>query len=340
MRRRAPRLRSRPQDLLDGCTVFNLITTLLIESRTPHARSALPLLCWALQGPQHTLHFASRVLERLGVRTCAYHLASEHTARLPTPFACVLRRAGDAAKLAVVVRRYTDGVAVQEGDGAIHDLSHREFAAAWDGIALVVEGAGDRAEIEALRSAEASARAQFDAHFGVREGFMSPAECDDIAHLVGARFTRSVVGDAREISTSRTSQSAYLSDLVAPLQAEIIERARALVGDSTLAFENLQVVRYGRGETYQCHYDVDVREPPARSSSFGYRAWTVLVYLSDDFEGGQTWFPIADKMVTARKGAALYFRNRTDDGQPNAFALHTGLPVRSGIKQAMNIWSK
>ncbi|WP_407351421.1 prolyl hydroxylase family protein [Luteimonas sp. R10] len=340
MRQRDFRLRSRSLEILDGCTLFNLISIFLAEGRVPHSRAQLANACWSSQGEEHSLSYVAKLLDRVGIGTSGYYLASRRTHQLTPPLFCFLTRHPGRRSLAIVLRRYKDGVVVHEGAGEAMAMSRREFAAVWDGVALVTEGATDQLIADEQRGMDERSLEQFRASFGLKAGFLDASECDEIVGQASRHFQRSVVGRALEVSPVRTSQSAYLNSSLIPMQASIFDRARQLVSDAELEFEDLQVVRYGPGESYQCHFDVDMHSPPGQSSAFGLRKWTILVYLTDDFVGGETRFPLFGESIAPRKGAALYFRNYTDEENPNPFALHTGTPVRSGAKFAMNVWSK
>jgi prolyl 4-hydroxylase len=68
------------------------------------------------------------------------------------------------------------------------------------------------------------------------------------------------------------------------------------------------------------------------------RILTALVYLSDDYEGGETTFPHIGLSFRGRTGDALIFRNAGPDGRPDPLSLHAGLPVTKGIKYLASRW--
>jgi prolyl 4-hydroxylase len=65
---------------------------------------------------------------------------------------------------------------------------------------------------------------------------------------------------------------------------------------------------------------------------------TILLYLSDDYEGGETSFPKAGCSFRGRIGDALLFRNVTESREPDPMAIHAGLPVRRGAKIIASRW--
>lgn len=64
----------------------------------------------------------------------------------------------------------------------------------------------------------------------------------------------------------------------------------------------------------------------------------MLVYLNEDYEGGETFFPRFDLKVRGRRGDALLFRNTLDDGRPDERTAHAGLPVTRGVKLIASRW--
>jgi prolyl 4-hydroxylase len=80
-------------------------------------------------------------------------------------------------------------------------------------------------------------------------------------------------------------------------------------------------VRYSPGNYYTPHSDTGLN----RSD----RYFTVICYLNDDFEGGQTSFPQLDYRITPRSGKAVIFP---------ATYLHCAEPVISGEKYILVSW--
>lgn len=146
----------------------------------------------------------------------------------------------------------------------------------------------------------------------------------------------------------------------------IEERARAFQGWRPYVFiETLWAQKYGPGGHYAYHYDWSNALPGAgRISSF-------MVWLEDRCEGGGTRFPRLERPkdgawcrfmeceegdseeeerldasgmgigVTFKpiKGNAVYWENMKTDGTGYEESWHAGLPVISGTKIGLNIWS-
>jgi prolyl 4-hydroxylase len=74
--------------------------------------------------------------------------------------------------------------------------------------------------------------------------------------------------------------------------------------------------------------------------SSGPRIYTYLIYLNDDYEGGETAFPKLNIAVKPKKGKCVVFQNTLPqpDGRIPLEALHGGNPVTSGNKWICNKW--
>lgn len=85
--------------------------------------------------------------------------------------------------------------------------------------------------------------------------------------------------------------------------------------------ERFRCYRYEPGQRFATHYDgAFIRNPQERS-------WlTFMVYLNEEFTGGETDFPVEKTKITPRTGMALLFQHHT---------LHEGCTVRSGTKYAL-----
>lgn len=166
-------------------------------------------------------------------------------------------------------------------------------------------------------------------------GFLSDDECEAIRRAALRKgLSRSVVVRTGT-STSRTSSTTFLAEADDPVVTTVFDKVTALLGATKDRFENLQVIRYERGEEYKAHYDPcfkcdgNDKDLP--------REHTVLIYLNDDFGGGSTDFPEAGVSVRPVKGMAAVFRS-LQDGRIVRGSKHCGAPVTDGTKWAATVW--
>lgn len=91
---------------------------------------------------------------------------------------------------------------------------------------------------------------------------------------------------------------------------------------------------------FRQHFDafnLDDEDGRRFAENGGQRTITVLVYLNDVIQGGQTSFPNLNLNVQPRQGMALIFFPATVDGILDPQALHAALPAVD-TKYVSQIW--
>ncbi|KAI0856892.1 2OG-Fe(II) oxygenase superfamily protein [Xylaria cubensis] len=196
------------------------------------------------------------------------------------------------------------------------------------------------------------------------DGFLTSDEQVHLQSITKDTFSRSAVADNTGIQgqrQTRTSQSTSVvrDDIVRCIE----ERALLFQGFDTprTHLEPLQLVKYGKGERYHFHTDWFTNAAHASSAIGGNRQSSFFAYVSaENITGGGTNFPMVtpphdarwcafidcdepwENGVTFRPvvGNAVFWSNLLDDGTGDQRTLHAGLPVTSGSKLGMNIWTR
>lgn len=166
--------------------------------------------------------------------------------------------------------------------------------------------------------------------------FLTDEECDYLARRAEPRLQPTMVIDratGRSIyHPVRRSDSMHFGvsneDLVV---SAINRRIAAASGTVTEQGEPLQLLRYGPGGEFKPHHD-------AEKEGGNQRILTALVYLSEDYDGGETRFTQTGFSFRGRKGDILLFSNVWSDGRPDPLAEHAGLPVLRGTKLVASRW--
>ena len=152
-----------------------------------------------------------------------------------------------------------------------------------------------------------------------------------------------VIGEGGQntvMNNVRTSHNTFLSDKY-PVVQNVYDKLSNIIGIDKSHFEDLQVVRYHPGQLYKAHWDACYEE--SKCDDFlkrgGNRYATFLLYLNDDFQGGETHFPLRNKKIIPEKGkAALFFNLDENNIDKLENSKHAGLPPTSGIKWMCNVW--
>jgi prolyl 4-hydroxylase len=171
-------------------------------------------------------------------------------------------------------------------------------------------------------------------------GFISPAVCDWIVARARGRLIRARVYDAMSgtdlVSETRTNTAANftLAD-VELLDLLLQARMSAACGVPMRNMEAPAVLHYDVGEVNDDHYDFVDPQTPGYAQEIarnGQRIVTFLVYLNDDYEGGETSFRRLGFNHKGRRGEGLFFVNALASMQPDLRTLHAGCPPTRGEK--------
>jgi prolyl 4-hydroxylase len=104
-------------------------------------------------------------------------------------------------------------------------------------------------------------------------------------------------------------------------------------------FEAPAVLHYDVGEQITPHFDfIDPRSPDYEQQVKvqGQRMFTFLIYLNDDYEGGETGFPEIGIEHRGRRREGLLFANIDTRGDPDLRMLHTGKAPTRGEKWVLS----
>lgn len=163
----------------------------------------------------------------------------------------------------------------------------------------------------------------------------SPGEADYLRRLAEPGYEPSVVRqESGELVRDRirTSDGSTFHWLIEdPAVHALNRRLAALSGSLAEQGEPLQILRYRPGEQYHSHLDF-------LPGSDNQRLLTALIYLNEDYEGGETEFVRVGLKVRGRKGDVLVFRNIRPDKSANPLSQHAGLPVTRGAKYLASRW--
>lgn len=171
---------------------------------------------------------------------------------------------------------------------------------------------------------------------GIISGFLTPAECRYLIEAALPILQPSVVVDpmtGRFIRDPiRTSDAAGFPFVAETPAIHAINRRIALAtATSPEQGEPLQVLRYRPGQEYKAHSD-------ALPATDNQRVLTLLVYLNDAYEGGETDFLTPGISFRGKVGDAILFRNADPAGRPDPQARHAGRPVTHGEKIIASKW--
>ena len=126
------------------------------------------------------------------------------------------------------------------------------------------------------------------------------------------------------------------SDLIVEM---IRQRIANQIGAPLDCLEMAQVLHYGVGQEFVLHCDfLDPQLLGEEIERNGQRVATVLIYLNESFEGGETSFPRLGVNHRGKTGDVLVFGNVDGAGRPDPRSQHAGRPPISGEKWVFSQW--
>lgn len=171
-------------------------------------------------------------------------------------------------------------------------------------------------------------------------GFVSPPICDWLMARAAEKLKRAEIYNGapttNRVGSARTNSirgfALHEIDLVQLLLQARMSKA------SGIPFSHMEapsVLHYAVGQEFVDHYDfIDPNTQGYQQviAQYGERTVTFLVYLNDDYEGGETAFPRLGVSHKGMRGEGMFFTNALPSGGPDLRALHAGRPPTHGEK--------
>lgn len=171
------------------------------------------------------------------------------------------------------------------------------------------------------------------------ENFLDEQDCSDIIEIAQKYFIKTTTL-GKTIEGYRVADGMWMDNNFA-LSKKYKNKVSEITGLPVENMETVHVVKYEIGGEYKTHHDFFHPGESYYENEMkrgGQRIKSALVYLNDDFTGGETEFPRIGIKVTPKKGKLVLWDNMLEDGNLDYDSLHAGLPVISGTKYIAVIW--
>ncbi|WP_374702523.1 2OG-Fe(II) oxygenase [Bacillus sp. M6-12] len=166
---------------------------------------------------------------------------------------------------------------------------------------------------------------------------LSDEECEELIMLSKAKMQRSKIGATRDINQIRTSSGMFFQENENNTIIKIEKRISSIMNIPMEHGDGIQILKYTPGQEYKAHFDFF---SPISGASFNNRISTIVIYLNDVEQGGETFFPKLNFSVFPQKGMAVYFEYFYNDTELNEQTLHGGAPVIAGEKWVATQWMR
>lgn len=177
------------------------------------------------------------------------------------------------------------------------------------------------------------------------DDFLTPGECDSLIQTAKEKglFTSTINNDKGQQIVDfdiRKSNQTWLKDDDSCVVKKVSERLQQYVPLPLEHQEDMQVVKYDATDFYRRHYDTPYQSEAIKHFNrfCGPRVATFLIYLNDDFQGGETDFILAGKTVVPKKGKAILFYNLDINLTLIPESIHVGKEILQGEKWIANKW--
>lgn len=167
-------------------------------------------------------------------------------------------------------------------------------------------------------------------------------ECDFVINESekSGKYTRSTIYNTElkrsEVADMRTSTSFVDDDnIFYDIRQKAFDLIKTKLPHITLNhLEMAQIQKYEDSQFVRSHVDYFNDGKQITNSD---KMATLIVYLNDDFDGGETFFNHLGFKIKPEKGSALFFDYDYSE-IINRKTRHEGLPVYNGIKYIITFW--
>ena len=239
-----------------------------------------------------------------------------------------------------------------------HELAQSSLAALagdWAAARRIASGKQATADWRALRaSVDIDAQTRTPAlkimsaspRVALVEGIASPDLCDWLIERARPRLAPALVynpdtGGPEHAGVRTNSECPFGANTRDLLFAFLRSRFSTATELPVAAMEQPIVLHYLPGQQFEPHHDYLDAAAPGYAKDIadrGQRVLTLLLCLNDDYEGGETHFPMLGRRFRGRKGNALFFWNVEPNGNTDPRTLHAGLPPTRGEKWLLSQW--
>ena len=172
------------------------------------------------------------------------------------------------------------------------------------------------------------------------ENFFSKKECFELIEKNYENLTDTKVTDGHKVKKSnlRTGKYTFLKEDKS--EYHLIKKICKLHDWSIKNVEKPQMINYRQGNWYAPHYDAfDEYILKEKEEIKGQRLFTNIIYLNENFTGGETVFPKLNLSIKPKIGMLLSFQNCFNGTNfLNPFMQHSSSPIKKGEKNIISVW--
>jgi len=179
----------------------------------------------------------------------------------------------------------------------------------------------------------------------------TPEECKTLIELAKSRdmmqsevLVNSYGKDSNVDKDARKSKQVWLRDDVHPLLQRTADFTASITKFPVENQEETQIVVYEPGGMFVPHFDpcAQIKEDPEFCKKMNrgaeQRRYTLLIYLNDEYEEGETEFVNIGVKIKPKAGKGIFFQSTYDDHEIIEQSMHKGCEAKKGNKWIFTKW--
>lgn len=121
----------------------------------------------------------------------------------------------------------------------------------------------------------------------------------------------------------------------------LLDRLLPIIKKDWRFVDYVNFIKYNEGGKFKAHSDFIDTTSNANLEDLkigGQREHTFLIYLNDDYVGGETHFTIMNKTIKPERNKIVWWKNTLPNGSQNMATIHESKKIYSGTKFLVGIW--
>ena len=166
----------------------------------------------------------------------------------------------------------------------------------------------------------------------IQENFLSKEACDTIVTYVNNNLNKFDEDNSQDtnfwskrVINLEQIESSFIRKLLIYKNAIVGNIIEKVAGRKVYP-DSYQIIRWFKG--YELHPHADKENPDGNPHPFPWRDFASLVYLNDDYEGGQIYFPNKEIELKPKPGTLIFFPGTSE-------FLHGVREVPEGIRYTL-----
>lgn len=282
------------------------------------------------------------LLKKMGIETVIAKLPKTKIAEAPVPFLIILEKEDIDFSCVTGLDKVSGEVTINQSNLIIKRDLNTDFIEE-NYVVLLVSAISDvdfGEKDKEYRHLEEVNEERYRKSIRILDTFLSEQECSEIISYCIERnsFKQSMVYNLSDLKgKDMKNTNIYSKDRTSSNMAlkgygklnELYHKLCLAFSCSRNQLEPINCIRYEKNQQFKYHHDFILG---------GDRIYTAVIYLNNDFNGGELRFPEIDMTYKSNTGSCIIFRNIDENQNVIPESMHGSLPIVSGVKYAIPVF--